>query len=126
MGGNTRDVSGLDAKVSQYRLARANDFIIFKPGSRSQFIVTEDELVLVQGAGPDFLLYLTLWITVGEDEKLVVIVDRPSGGCRDVSATPSSGELPLEAADGCIRTRQKENPPRNPGGSVHCLMRSRG
>jgi hypothetical protein len=97
MGGNTQDVSGLDAKGIQYRLARANDSTILNPGSRSQVTVTEDAPVLVQGTGPDFLLHLTLRITFGEDEKLAVMVDRLSGDCRDVPATASSGVLPIEA-----------------------------
>ncbi len=97
MGGNTQDVLGLDAKGIRYRLARANDVTIFNPGSRSQFTVTEDAPVLVQGAGPDFLLHLTLRIAIGEDEKLAVMVDRLSGDCRDAAATPPSGALPLEA-----------------------------
>ncbi len=98
MGGNTQDVSGLDAKGMEYRLARANDVTILNTGSRSRFTVIEDAPVQVQGAGQDFLLHLTLRITIGEDDKLAVMVDRLSGECQNIIATPPSGELPVEAA----------------------------
>ncbi len=90
MGSNTQDLSGLDAKGVQYRLATAGDFTISNPEDRSQFTVTEDAPVLSQGAASDFLLYLTLQITIGEDGEIVATVDRLNGECRDVAATPSS------------------------------------
>ena len=90
MGSNTQDLSGLDAKGVQYRLATAGDLTISNPEDRSQFSVTEDAPVLSQGAASDFLLHLTLQITIGEDGEIVATVDRLNGECRDVAASPSS------------------------------------
>ncbi len=90
MGSNTQDLSGLDAKGVQYRLATAGDLTISNPEDRSQFTVTEDAPVLSQGAASDFLLHLTLQITIGEDGEIVATVDRLNGECRDVAASPSS------------------------------------
>lgn len=98
MGGKTQDVSGLDAKGIQYRLAPADDFTFADPGGQHQFTLTEDAPVLGQGAASDFLLHVTLQITIGENGKIAATVGRLTGDCRDVAATPLSGERPIEAA----------------------------
>lgn len=94
IGSNVQDVSGLDAEGMQYRMAQGTDFTIPYPTGQHQVTVSEDAPVLSDGEASDFLLHLTLQISIEPDGKTAATIGKVSGDCRNVTATTASGKTP--------------------------------